>query len=229
MCARESADDFLAVLGEQLDRDGVAHGAGGDEQGGLFAGDLGGALLQPVDGGVFAVDVVADLGASIMARRISRGGLGDGVAAQIDHAARNSWKTSLESSTPRSVSRRCRRAVSSRPVVEEAVDGLVEARHSSGVGRMPADSRRPTKRRSSERGAGPAAGSRGCSRYSCGDSGFACRRCAVEGMGVGAEADVGLELPVLQVVERFACPGGRNWRSRSGGCPIAASRSTAVS
>ena len=38
-------DHFLAVLGEELDRDGVAHRAGGDEQGGFFAGDLGGALL----------------------------------------------------------------------------------------------------------------------------------------------------------------------------------------
>ena len=39
-------DDLLAVLGEQLDGDGVAHGAGGDEQGGFLAGDLGGALLR---------------------------------------------------------------------------------------------------------------------------------------------------------------------------------------
>ena len=55
------ADHFLAVLGEQLDRDGVAHGAGGDEQGGFLAGDFGGALFEAVDGGVFAVHVVADL------------------------------------------------------------------------------------------------------------------------------------------------------------------------
>ena len=40
------ADHFLAVLGEEFDGDGVAHGAGGDEEGGLFAGDFGGALLR---------------------------------------------------------------------------------------------------------------------------------------------------------------------------------------
>ena len=56
------ADHFLPVLGEELDRDGVPHGAGGDEQRGLFADDLGGALFQAVDGGVFAIDIVADFG-----------------------------------------------------------------------------------------------------------------------------------------------------------------------
>ncbi len=99
------ADDFLAVLGVQFDRDGVAHGAGGDEQGGFFAGDFGGALFQAIDGGVFAIDVVADFGFGHGAAHGGRG-LGDGIAAQIDHAVRNSWKTSLESMTPRSVRRR---------------------------------------------------------------------------------------------------------------------------
>ena len=37
------ADDFFARLGEELDGDGVAHGAGGDEEGGFFAADVGGA------------------------------------------------------------------------------------------------------------------------------------------------------------------------------------------
>jgi hypothetical protein len=40
------ADHFLAVFGEQLDGDGVAHGAGGDEERGFFAGDLGGAASR---------------------------------------------------------------------------------------------------------------------------------------------------------------------------------------
>ena len=39
------ADHFLAVLGEQLDRDGVPHGAGGHEERRLFAGDFGGRAL----------------------------------------------------------------------------------------------------------------------------------------------------------------------------------------
>ena len=77
------ADDFLAMLGEHLDPDGVAHGAGGDEQGGLFPGDLGGALFQAVDGGVLAVDVVPHLGFHHGAPH-GGGGLGHGIAAQVD-------------------------------------------------------------------------------------------------------------------------------------------------
>ena len=89
MCERASRDHFLPVLGVQLDRDGVAHGAGGHEQRGFLAGDFGRALLQPVDGGIFAVNVVADLGLHHGAPHLGRG-LGHGIAAQIDHAVRNS-------------------------------------------------------------------------------------------------------------------------------------------
>ena len=79
------ADHFLAVFGEQLDGDGVAHGAGGNEERGFLAGDFGGARFQPVDGGVFAVNVVADFGFEHGLAHGGRG-FGDGVAAQIDHS-----------------------------------------------------------------------------------------------------------------------------------------------
>ena len=47
-----------------MDPDGdlVRHRPGGDEQGGLFAGDLGRLGLEGVDRGVLAIGVVADFG-----------------------------------------------------------------------------------------------------------------------------------------------------------------------
>jgi hypothetical protein len=80
------ADDLLAVLGVQLDADGVSHGAGRDEHARLFAKDFRGAPLEPVDGGVLAVNVVADLGLRHGAPHLG-GRAGDGVAAQIDKLA----------------------------------------------------------------------------------------------------------------------------------------------
>ncbi len=77
------ADDLLAVLGVDADGDLVAHGAGGDEDGGLFAEDGGGRLFELIDGGVFAVDVVADLGGGHGLAH-GGGGAGDGVAAEVD-------------------------------------------------------------------------------------------------------------------------------------------------
>ena len=77
------ADDLLPMRGVQLDRDLVAHGSAGHEQRRLAAEDLSRALLQPVDGRVFAVNVVADLGFEHGAPHLGRG-LGDGVAAQVD-------------------------------------------------------------------------------------------------------------------------------------------------
>ena len=76
------ADHLLAMLGEQFDRDGIPHGACGDEEGRLLAGDLGRALLQTVDCGVFTVNIISDL------RLIHRfthfqGGKGNRVTAQI--------------------------------------------------------------------------------------------------------------------------------------------------
>ena len=61
-CARDSRDHFLAVLGVHLDRDGVAHGAGGHEEARLFAHDFGRALFQAIDRRVFAINVVAHFG-----------------------------------------------------------------------------------------------------------------------------------------------------------------------
>src|ERR1043166_6605287 len=47
-----------------LDRDEIAHAAGGHEQCGFFAEDFGGAALERVDGWVFEIDIVADFGFS---------------------------------------------------------------------------------------------------------------------------------------------------------------------
>ncbi len=77
------ADYFLAVLGMEFDRDGIAHGSGGNEEGGLFAEDLGGALFQAIERGVFAVHIVANIRFGHGAAHGGRG-TGDGVAAQID-------------------------------------------------------------------------------------------------------------------------------------------------
>ena len=56
------ADDRLgAARAMREHRDQVAHGAAGDEQPRLLAHQRGGGLLEAVDGGVFAVDVVAEL------------------------------------------------------------------------------------------------------------------------------------------------------------------------
>ena len=80
-----SHDDLIAALAVGEDGHQVAHGAAGHEEAGFLAEHLGSAFLEAVDGGVFAVDVVADLGASHGLPH-GLGGLGDGVAAQVDDA-----------------------------------------------------------------------------------------------------------------------------------------------
>ena len=77
------ADDLLAGLGVEADGDLVAHGAGGDEDGCFAAEDFGGFGFETIDGGVFAVDVVADLGVGHGFAH-GRRGAGDGVAAEVD-------------------------------------------------------------------------------------------------------------------------------------------------
>ena len=77
------AEDLLPVLGVELDGDLVAHGAGGHEDGGLALEDLGGGALEAIDGGIFRVDIVADLGRGHGLAH-GGGGLGNGVAAKID-------------------------------------------------------------------------------------------------------------------------------------------------
>ena len=61
----------------------VGHRAGRHVERGLLAGDLGGALLQPVDGGIVAEPVVADLR---VGHRLAHGGggSGDGVRTEVD-------------------------------------------------------------------------------------------------------------------------------------------------
>ena len=90
------ANHFLAMLGVDLDGDGVAHGAGGNKEAGFFAHNFSGTLFQTVDGGVFAVYVVADFGFGHGAAHRGSGSR-DGVAAEVDHVAMNSAKTSFES------------------------------------------------------------------------------------------------------------------------------------
>src|SRR5262249_39651711 len=95
----------------------------------------------------------------------------NGIAAQIDHFVRNSWKTSLESRTPREVSRRTPPAVSTRPASRNLPIGSENRCHSAGSGRIPSINRRPTKKRSSWRRASVAAAV-AHARYASTDSGF---------------------------------------------------------
>jgi hypothetical protein len=76
-------DDFLAALAMRHHRGEVRLRAGGKEEPRLHAEALGGDLVQAIDGGIVAEDVVADLGLGHGAAH-GLGGLGDGVAAQVD-------------------------------------------------------------------------------------------------------------------------------------------------
>ena len=78
-----TGDRLLAAAEVRHLGDEVAHRARGDEQAGLLAEQLGGPLLERVDGGVVPEDVVADLGVGHRpAHRRRR--VGDRVAAQVD-------------------------------------------------------------------------------------------------------------------------------------------------
>ena len=61
-------DDLIAAPAVRQHRRQVAHRARGHKQAGLFAQALGGHLLQAVDGGVFAVDIVPHLGLAMASR-----------------------------------------------------------------------------------------------------------------------------------------------------------------
>src|SRR5581483_10944507 len=77
-------DGFVAALAVRQQRDEVGHGAAGDEHGRLLAHPVGGHLLQALDGGVVAEDVVSDFGPEHrLAHR--RRGMRDRVAAQVDY------------------------------------------------------------------------------------------------------------------------------------------------
>ena len=85
------AQKLVARLAVDADADLVAHRAGGDEQRRLLAEQVGDALLEPVDGGVFAEDVVADLGGGHGGAHGGRGA-GDRVAAEVDHGKAGGWR-----------------------------------------------------------------------------------------------------------------------------------------
>src|SRR5215472_3707768 len=56
------ADDLLAVMRMALHGDLVAHSPSGHEDGRFALEDPRGKLLQAIDGGIFAVNIIADLG-----------------------------------------------------------------------------------------------------------------------------------------------------------------------
>src|SRR5947209_10784691 len=81
------ADDLLSMMRVDLDGNLVAHGAGGNKNGGFPPENLCGPLLQPVDRGVFTINVIANLSFSHGAAHFGSR-LGDGVAAQVNRRSR---------------------------------------------------------------------------------------------------------------------------------------------
>ena len=79
-------DNFVARLRVDFGANLVRHGAGGDEQSGFFTQQLGGEILQPVDGGIFAEHIIADLGLGHGPTHFRRG-FGNGITTQINHDA----------------------------------------------------------------------------------------------------------------------------------------------
>ena len=77
--------DLVAGLGVEAQGELVAHGPAGDEECRLLAQDLGRAALERPDGGILAIDVVADLGRG---HGGAHGGRrpGERVAPEVDHA-----------------------------------------------------------------------------------------------------------------------------------------------
>ena len=77
------ADDLLAMMGVQLDRNLVAHGSAGNKQRRLAAEDLGRDRFQAIDGRVVTVHIVTNFGLKHGAAHLRRG-LGNRVATQVD-------------------------------------------------------------------------------------------------------------------------------------------------
>jgi hypothetical protein len=127
------ANHLLSVLREQLDGDRVPHGAGRNEQGRRLAGDFGGALFQAVDGGIFTIHVVAHFGFEHGAPHRRRG-LGNGIAAQIDHKFRKLLEDFIGQQDAAVGERRMPSSVSSRPASRKRWIGASNRRHSSGRG-----------------------------------------------------------------------------------------------
>ena len=78
-------DGFLAPTEMAQLRDQICHGAAGHEKGRFLAEHFGGTVLESVDRWIVAKDVVAKLG-FVHGLAHGRGGVCDGVAAQVDHA-----------------------------------------------------------------------------------------------------------------------------------------------
>jgi hypothetical protein len=75
--------DFFPMIGVSFKANRVSHGPGGDKQRRFFQENFGRALLEAVHGGVFPVDIVTHFGVRHGAAHLL-GGLGHGVASQID-------------------------------------------------------------------------------------------------------------------------------------------------
>ncbi len=87
---RALAGDDLAAswnLGHEADQ--VAHRAAGNEQAGLLAGQLCGALFKCNDSRIVPEDVIANFGVSHGAPHLWRG-VGDGVGTQVDQSVGHS-------------------------------------------------------------------------------------------------------------------------------------------
>ena len=81
------AQDIVAGAGLEHDRQLVAHGSGGDENGGFLADHRRRLLLEGIGGGIVGVDVVADLGLGHGLAHLV-GGPGDRVGSEIGNSVR---------------------------------------------------------------------------------------------------------------------------------------------
>ena len=121
----------------------------GTNSAGFLAEDLGRALFQPIDGRVFAIDIVADFGLRHGAAH-GRGGAGDGVAAKIDHDADEFREDFVGEKNAAIGEPQSFAVLGQKAVVEETLDGRFVLRSIlPAPAAMPCVSRRPTKKRSS--------------------------------------------------------------------------------
>ena len=82
------ANHLVAVMRPHLDGDEVPHATCGNKQRRLFSKNLGRAFFQPVDRGVFSVNVIADLGLGHGLSHL-RCGPRHRIAPQVHHPLRN--------------------------------------------------------------------------------------------------------------------------------------------
>src|ERR1700693_5758614 len=92
-------DDLTAWLGMAEQGAEIAHRSTGNEERGLLADHLGRALLQPMDGGVFIPNVVADLGGRHRpTHRFGRER--KGIASQLDDPLHQQSLSNVHSPSP---------------------------------------------------------------------------------------------------------------------------------